>query len=101
VATLRDWLRGGPFTLGLSSEFFGFFAHAGVVSVLEPEGLLPARVVGSSAGALTGGGLSELPGLRALAFEGLPRLGPFRPARGGEAMERAAEATRAALAAEV
>jgi NTE family protein len=242
VATLRDWLREGPFTLGLSSGFFGFFAHAGVVSVLEDEGLLPARVVGSSAGALTGGlwaagvparrirdellelrrehfwdprpglgllrgalfrarldailpvatfeacprplavsafdlrarrtavlrsgalapaihascaapvlfqpvriggrayldggvldrhGLAglgagervlyhhltsrspwrrrgspalripELPCLRALAFEGLPRLGPFRLARGGEAMERAAEATRAALAAEV
>lgn len=239
---LRDWLREGPFTLGLSSGFFGFFAHAGVVSVLEDEGLLPARVVGSSAGALTGGlwaagvparrirdellelrrehfwdpcpglgllrgalfrarleailpvatfeacprplavsafdlrarrtavlrsgalapaihascaapvlfqpvriggrpyldggvldrhGLAglgagervlyhhltsrspwrrrnspalrvpELPGLRALAFEGLPRLGPFRLARGGEAMERAAEATRAALEAEV
>jgi NTE family protein len=240
--TLREWLREAPFTLGLSSGFFGFFAHAGVVSVLEEEGLLPSRVLGSSAGALTGGlwaagvpgrricdellelrrehfwdpspglgllrgalfrarleailpvatfeacprplavsafdvrarrttvlrsgalapaihascaapvlfqpvriagrsyldggvldrhglaGLAggerilyhhltsrspwrrrgspalripELPGLRALAFEGLPRLGPFRLARGAEAMERAAEATRAALAAEV
>lgn len=55
VSTLRDWLREAPFTLGLSSGFFGFFAHAGVVSVLEEEGLFPARVVGSSAGALTGG----------------------------------------------
>jgi NTE family protein len=55
VPTLRDWLRAGPFTLGLSSGFFGFFAHAGVVAVLEEEGLRPARVVGSSAGALTGG----------------------------------------------
>jgi NTE family protein len=55
VATLRDWLREAPFTLGLSSGFFGFFAHAGVVSVLEEEGLLPARVLGSSAGALVGG----------------------------------------------
>jgi hypothetical protein len=27
------------FTLGLSSGFFGFFAHAGVVTVLEEEGL--------------------------------------------------------------
>lgn len=53
--TLRDWLREAPFTLGLSSGFFGFFAHAGVVAVLEEEGLLPSRVVGSSAGALTGG----------------------------------------------
>jgi NTE family protein len=55
VILLRDWLREAPFTLGLSSGFFGFFAHAGVVSVLEEEGLLPARVLGSSAGALVGG----------------------------------------------
>jgi NTE family protein len=55
VPTLRAWLAEGPFTLGLSSGFFGFFAHAGVVSVLEAEGLRPARIVGSSAGALVGG----------------------------------------------
>ena len=52
--TLREWLSEGPFTLTLSSGFFGFFAHAGVVGVLEEEGLLPARVSGSSAGALVG-----------------------------------------------
>jgi NTE family protein len=55
VPTLRAWLAEAPFALGLSSGFFGFFAHAGVVSVLEEEGLLPARVCGSSAGALVGG----------------------------------------------
>ncbi len=55
MPTLREWLREGPFTLALSSGFFGFFAHSGVVSVLEEEGLLPARVCGSSAGALVGG----------------------------------------------
>ncbi len=55
MPTLRAWLSEGPFTLGLSSGFFGFFAHAGVVSVLEAEGLRPARIVGSSAGALVGG----------------------------------------------
>jgi NTE family protein len=55
VPTLREWLAEGPFTLGLSSGFFGFFAHAGVLSVLEEEGLVPARIVGSSAGALAGG----------------------------------------------
>jgi NTE family protein len=55
VPSLRAWLSQGPFTLGLSSGFFGFFAHAGVVSVLEAEGLRPARIVGSSAGALVGG----------------------------------------------
>lgn len=52
---LRAWLAEAPFTLVLSSGFFGFFAHAGVVSVLEEEGLRPARVCGSSAGALVGG----------------------------------------------
>jgi NTE family protein len=55
MPTLRAWLSERPFTLGLSSGFFGFFAHAGVVSVLEEEGLRPARIVGSSAGALVGG----------------------------------------------
>ncbi len=54
MRTLRDWLAEAPFTLGLSSGFFGFFAHAGAVSVLEEEGLLPARILGSSAGALVG-----------------------------------------------
>jgi NTE family protein len=53
--TLREWLTDGPFTLALSSGFFGFFAHAGVLTVLEEEGLLPARVCGASAGALVGG----------------------------------------------
>ncbi len=55
MPTLRDWLREAPFTLALSAGFFGFFAHAGVVSALEEEGILPARICGSSAGALVGG----------------------------------------------
>jgi len=53
--TLREWLRERPFALGLSSGFFGFFAHTGVMTVLEDEGLLPARLAGSSAGALVSG----------------------------------------------
>jgi NTE family protein len=53
--TLREWLREAPFALGLSSGFFGFFAHTGVLTVLEDEGLHPTRVAGSSAGALSGG----------------------------------------------
>jgi NTE family protein len=53
--SLREWLREGPFTLAMSSGFFGFFAHTGVLSVLEDEGLLPARAAGSSAGALVTG----------------------------------------------
>ena len=55
MTTLRDWLRSGPFTLAMSSGFFGFYAHAGFLAVLEDEGLLPARVCGSSAGALVAG----------------------------------------------
>lgn len=55
MPTLREWLAEAPFTLGLSSGFFGFFAHAGVVGVLEEEGLLPSALCGSSAGALVGG----------------------------------------------
>ena len=54
MPTLREWLRERPFTLVMSSGFFGFFAHTGVVSVLEEEGLRPARISGSSAGALVG-----------------------------------------------
>lgn len=55
VRTLHDWLSEAPFTLALSSGFFGFFAHAGAVCVLEEENLIPVRVCGSSAGALVGG----------------------------------------------
>ena len=53
--TLADTLKQGPFELILSSGFFGFYAHAGVVSALEEAGLKPALVGGSSAGALVGG----------------------------------------------
>jgi NTE family protein len=55
ATTLRQWLAERPFSLALSSGFFGFFAHAGLVSVLEEQRLLPVRVTGSSAGALVGG----------------------------------------------
>ena len=54
-AKLSEWLRAEPFALGLSSGFFGFFAHAGFLSALEAENLRPARISGSSAGALVAG----------------------------------------------
>jgi NTE family protein len=54
MPTLRDWLAEKPFTLVMSSGFFGFFAHTGLVTVLEEQGLRPARIAGSSAGALVG-----------------------------------------------
>ncbi len=52
---LREFLHQAPFGLGLSSGFFGFFAHAGALLALEEAKLLPTRVTGSSAGALAGG----------------------------------------------
>ena len=55
MTTIADRLRAEPFELILSSGFFGFFAHAGVVQALEEAGLTPALVGGSSAGALVAG----------------------------------------------
>ncbi len=52
--TLRAWLQEGDFTLAMSSGFFAFFAHTGMMTALEDAGLVPARVSGSSAGALVG-----------------------------------------------
>lgn len=53
--TLAEQLRETPFTLAMSSGFFGFFAHTGVLAALEEANLVPARVRGSSAGALVTG----------------------------------------------
>lgn len=47
-----DLLHAKPFTLSLSSGFFGFFAHTGFVKALEEKKLKPRMIVGSSAGAL-------------------------------------------------
>jgi len=55
ATTLREWLAEKPFAMTMSSGFFGFFAHCGVMSVLEEENLLPTRASGSSAGALVVG----------------------------------------------
>ncbi|MEM7112338.1 MAG: patatin-like phospholipase family protein [Chloroflexota bacterium] len=52
--TLRQWLQAEPFTLSMSAGFFAFFAHCGVVSVLEEEGLFPAQITGASSGAMIG-----------------------------------------------
>jgi NTE family protein len=52
---LKEWLKDEPFTLTLSSGFFGFFAHTGFLAALEEEDLKPTLVTGSSAGALAGG----------------------------------------------
>lgn len=55
MTTLREWLAEAPFSLGMSSGFFAFFAHTGVLGVLEEERLFPASAAGSSAGALVTG----------------------------------------------
>jgi len=52
---LADWLAREPYTLVMSSGFFSFFAHCGLLAALEEADLLPQAVAGSSAGALTGG----------------------------------------------
>ncbi len=52
---LGDWLSRGPFHLRLSSGFFGFYAHAGVLRALEEAGFFPASLGGSSAGAIAAG----------------------------------------------
>jgi NTE family protein len=55
MQTLRHWLSEQPFTLVMSSGFFGFFAHAGMLQALEAAGLRPVALGGTSAGALIGG----------------------------------------------
>src|SRR5262245_24512003 len=55
MTTLAQRLRDEPFELIMSSGFFGFFAHAGVVQALDELALRPALVGGSSAGALVAG----------------------------------------------
>ena len=55
MPTLTEYLASHPFELVLSSGFFGFFAHTGVVMALEEVGLRPTQLGGSSAGALVAG----------------------------------------------
>lgn len=52
---LHDWLAARPFALAMSSGFFSFFAHTGMLASLTRSGHAPNLVAGSSAGALVGG----------------------------------------------
>lgn len=52
---LCDQLAAEPFTLAMSSGFFGFYAHCGVLAALEEAHLTPIAVRGSSAGAMITG----------------------------------------------
>jgi predicted acylesterase/phospholipase RssA len=51
----------------LSSSFFGYYAHLGVLSAMEELGLRPGRIAGASAGAMAGGLWAA--GLRGEALE--------------------------------
>jgi NTE family protein len=53
--TLRQWLAQAPFGLAMSSGFFSFYAHTGMLASLTGAGFRPRSVSGSSAGALVGG----------------------------------------------
>lgn len=57
--SLESWLSEGPFTLALSSSFFGFYSHCAVVTVLYEKGYRPQKITGTSAGALVGGALAS------------------------------------------
>lgn len=55
MTTLAAWLAERPFGLAMSSGFFSFYAHTGMLSALIARGLAPTHVAGSSAGALVAG----------------------------------------------
>lgn len=55
MVVLGDWLAAQPFSLAMSSGFFSFYAHTGMLDSLTATGLRPQLVAGSSAGALVGG----------------------------------------------
>ncbi|WP_426417537.1 patatin-like phospholipase family protein [Aestuariirhabdus sp. LZHN29] len=57
--TLADWLAQEPFTLTMSSGFFSFYAHCGMLCALHEHQLSPAKITGSSAGALVGSCLAS------------------------------------------
>ena len=82
--TLGDHLAARPFALALSSGFFGFYAHAGMLLALEEAMLSPARMSGSSAGALVAGLWAAGMPARAMADEllALERTDFWDPAPG-------------------
>lgn len=59
MKTRAEILAQTPFSLSLSSGFFGYFAHLGFVQALEDRGLAPQALSGSSAGALVAAGLAS------------------------------------------
>lgn len=59
VMTLLEHLKSSPFTLALSSGFFGFFAHAGLMRALEEQNLKPSKFTGASAGAIVAAAMAH------------------------------------------
>jgi NTE family protein len=57
--TLQDVYSDQPFTLALSSGFFGFFAHLGFVQALEEKKLSPRAYTGASAGAIVAAAMAS------------------------------------------
>lgn len=49
---LGEWLTDQPFSLALSSGYFGFFAHFGLLTALSEASIHPVTISGSSSGAL-------------------------------------------------
>ncbi len=82
--SLGDWLHARPFSLAMSSGFFSFFAHTGMLSSLVRRGLIPRAVAGSSAGALVGGAWAAGvdPGALGERFHRLERREFWDPAPG-------------------
>jgi NTE family protein len=54
VSSIAEKLAGKRVGVCLASGFFGFFHHAGVLQTLAALGVRPARITGTSAGALVG-----------------------------------------------
>lgn len=84
MSTLAEWLAARPFSLAMSSGFFSFFAHTGMLSALVERGLRPAAVAGSSAGALVGGAYAAgvAPEELAAVLRGLARADFWDPRPG-------------------
>ncbi len=84
MTTLGDWLARGPFGLAMSSGFFSFYAHTGMLTALRARGLTPSHVAGSSAGAMVTGAWAAgvEPTELAVFLEGLRREHFWDPALG-------------------
>ncbi|HEY4240834.1 MAG TPA: patatin-like phospholipase family protein [Kofleriaceae bacterium] len=84
AGSLGHWLAERPFGLAMSSGFFSFFAHAGMLAALTSRGLAPRLVSGSSAGALVGGAWAAgvAPDAIATRLETLERRDFWDPAPG-------------------